>query len=128
MYLLISQLDNLSRRVLGGTVSKAFLKFRKTTSTAFPSSTRQGSFNRLEKWANRNLIILNKGICRVLHLGWNNPMHQYRLETGWIESNFADECTGQQAGQELAMCACDNSTANYILGYTNRGVASRLGK
>lgn len=79
-------------------------------------------------WRNgltKKLIIFNKHIWRVLQLGWNNPMHYYRLETGWIESNFAEKRTGHQAGQELAVCACDNSTANYILGNTNRNVASR---
>ena len=32
-----------------------------------------------------------KGKCPVLHLGRNNPMHQYRLGVNWLESRFAEE-------------------------------------
>ena len=34
---------------------------------------------RLQKWADRNLMKLSKGKCQVLPLGRNNPRHHDRL-------------------------------------------------
>ncbi|KAK4830265.1 hypothetical protein QYF61_009358 [Mycteria americana] len=35
--------------------------------------------HRLKKWVDRNLMQFNKGKCKLLPLGRNNPMHQYML-------------------------------------------------
>ena len=39
----------------------------------------QRDLARLKKWANTNIMQINKGKCKVLYLWRNNPMHQYML-------------------------------------------------
>lgn len=36
----------------------------------------QADLNRLQKWANGNLMNFNMGKCKALHLGRNNPPYQ----------------------------------------------------
>ena len=47
--------------------------------------------NRLEKWADGNLMKLNKEKCKVLHLRRNNPIHQHKLGADWLESSFVEK-------------------------------------
>ena len=49
----------------------------------------QRNLNRLEKWANRNLMKFSKEKCLVLPLGRNKTMHQDRLWAYWLESSLA---------------------------------------
>ncbi|PKU42452.1 rna-directed dna polymerase from mobile element jockey- hypothetical protein [Limosa lapponica baueri] len=38
----------------------------------------QGVLNKLEKWAQINIIRFNKAKCKILHLGLGNPQYQHR--------------------------------------------------
>ncbi|XP_010116121.1 PREDICTED: pituitary adenylate cyclase-activating polypeptide type I receptor [Chlamydotis macqueenii] len=51
----------------------------------------QRELDRLEKQAERNLIKFKKEKCKVLNLERNNPMHQDRLGTSWLESSFTEK-------------------------------------
>jgi len=88
----------------------------------------QRDLDRLESWAERNLMRYHKGKCSVLHLGRNKPMHQYRLGADLLESSSVERDTGVLLDDTLTMsqqCALAAKKANGILGYIRRSVASR---
>ena len=47
----------------------------------------QGDLDRLENWAQKDLMRFNKLKCKILHLGQSNPHYQYKLEDERIEQD-----------------------------------------
>jgi len=88
----------------------------------------QRDVDRLESWVERNLMRFNKGKCRVLHMGRNNPMHQCRLRADLLENSSAERDLSVLPDDRLTMrqqCAFVAKKANGMLVCIKRSVASR---
>ncbi|KAK4810448.1 hypothetical protein QYF61_004228 [Mycteria americana] len=70
----------------------------------------------------------NKGKCQVLHLGRNNPTHQYMLGADQLESSSAEKALGVLVDTKLTtsqQCTLATKKANSLLGCIRKSVASR---
>uniref|UniRef100_A0A8B9CF24 Reverse transcriptase domain-containing protein n=1 Tax=Anser brachyrhynchus TaxID=132585 RepID=A0A8B9CF24_9AVES len=88
----------------------------------------QQDLDQLERWAGRNQMRFNKSKCRVLHLGRNNQMYQYRLGDDLLERSSEEKDLGVLVDNRLTMsqqCALVAKRASGILACIQRSVASR---
>ena len=88
----------------------------------------QQDLDRLESWAERNLMRLNKSKCTALHLWRNNCTHQYRLGADLLERSSAEKDLGVLVDNRMAMSqqrALVAKKANGTLGCIKKSTASR---
>jgi len=92
-----------------------------------PVAAKPEHLDRLESCTERNLVRSNKGKCKVLHVGRNNPMHQYRLGAGLLESSSVERDLGVLVDNRFTtsqLCALFAKKANGILGCIKKSMAS----
>lgn len=87
----------------------------------------QRSLKRLKKWADRNLMQLNKEKCKVLHMRRNFPRYQCMLGAIQLESSLAEKDlvpmdTKLKMSQQWTLVT---KKGNSIFGFIRQSIGSR---
>ena len=95
----------------------------------------QKDLDRLQQWAQVNLMRFNKSKCKILHLGQGNPHYQYWATLIPMLGDERTDCSPAEKDLDVMMdgkldmsqqCALTAQKAKHILGCINRSVASRV--
>ncbi|KAK4823676.1 hypothetical protein QYF61_005647 [Mycteria americana] len=93
--------------------------------TSESRATLQEDLDRLEEWANKNLMKFNKDKCKVLHPGKHNPGGQHRLGSTQLGSSSVERDPGDNKLNMSEQCAAVAKKANRMLGCINKAITSR---
>ncbi|KAK4823664.1 hypothetical protein QYF61_005016 [Mycteria americana] len=127
-------LFNMFRSDLDDGIKRTLMKFANDTKLSGEVDTLEGratlkeDLDRLEEWANKNLMKFNKSKCKVLHPGKHNPGVQHRLGSTWLGSSSVERNLGVLVDNKLNMseqCAAVAKKANRMLGCLIKGMTSR---
>ncbi|GAB0184817.1 mitochondrial enolase superfamily member 1 [Grus japonensis] len=127
-------LDKWSVRDLDDGIKCTLMKFADDTKLSGEVHTLEGrailkeDLDRLEEWANKNLMNFNKDKCKVLHLAKHNPRVHHRLGYTQLGSNSVERDLVVLVDNKLNMseeCAAVAKQANRMLGCMNQNITIR---